>query len=196
MTDLNGEPNKTFTNALKVLRIRGYSAGAARAWRIVHTFVVDSVRSMDDEDLAYYSIFLGREAVSHLKRDEPTQRSLEEGRSTSLPVPATPQTSVPEPPPAPEPVASTAGYPIPTNTRAPEVQMRDGMRCFSYSALYQATNGFSADRVLGSGGYGNVHAGVPRNSLLGTGGWDSTTQVASKCLIPQACRERTNFERK
>ncbi|CAN0275938.1 unnamed protein product, partial [Scytosiphon promiscuus] len=109
--------------------------------------------------------------------------------------PFTPQTPVAEPPPAPEPVTSTTGYPVPTNTRAPEVEMRDGVRCFSYNALYQATNRFSADRVLGSGGYGKVHAGVLRTSLLGTaGGLDSTTQVAIKMLDPASLQGEAHFQ--
>lgn len=192
VTDLNGEPNKRFTNALKAV---SESGGRRRIKSGLHLYVVQRASSMDDDDLAYYSRWVEDGAISHLRRNEYTQRSLEEGRSPPLPVPVTRQTPVPDPPPAPEPVTPTAGYPVPTNTRAPDVEMRDGMRCFSYNALYQATNGFSADRVLGSGGYGKVHAGVLRTSLLGTaGGLGSTTQVAIKMLDPASLQGEAHFQ--
>ncbi|CAN0424014.1 unnamed protein product, partial [Ectocarpus fasciculatus] len=68
------------------------------------------------------------------------------------------------------------------------------MRCFSYNALYQATNRFSADRVLGSGGYGKVHAGVLRTSLLGIAGLESTTKVAIKMLDPESLQGEDHFQ--
>lgn len=192
VTDLNGEPNKRFTNALKAVRAFSHKRWIERG---LHLYVVQRARSMDDDDLAYYSGWAEEEAISHLRRNENTQRSLDEGRSPQLPVPVMHQTQDPDPPPAPEPVTWTAAYPVPTNTRAPDVEMRDGMRCFSYNALYQATDGFSADRVLGSGGYGRVHAGVLRTSLLGTaGGLGPMTQVAVKMLDSASLQGEVHFQ--
>ncbi|CAM9774886.1 unnamed protein product, partial [Scytosiphon promiscuus] len=100
---------------------------------------------------------------------------------------------VPEPAPAPEFVIPTPGYPVPTNVRVPDVQVRNGMRCFSYNALYQATNRFSADCLLGSGGYGKVHAGVLRTSILGIAGLEPTTKVAIKMLDPASLQGEDHF---
>lgn len=72
--------------------------------------------------------------------------------------------------------------------------MRNGTRCFSYFALYHATNGFSADRVLGSGCYGKVHAGVLRTSLLGIAGLESTTKVAIKMLDAASLQGEDQFQ--
>lgn len=69
VTDLNGEPSKRFTNALKNLRVVPSERGGARA---LHMCVVDRAMSMDEEDLAYYSRNVGEEAISHLTGDEPT----------------------------------------------------------------------------------------------------------------------------
>ncbi|CAN0217036.1 unnamed protein product, partial [Ectocarpus fasciculatus] len=115
--------------------------------------------------------------------------------STSLPVSVARQHPVPEPAPAPEPVTPTPGYPVPTNTGAPDVRMMNGVRHFSYNALYRATTGFSAEAVLGSGGYGKVHAGVLRTSLLGIAGLESTTkQVAIKMLDPESSQGEDQFQ--
>ncbi|CAN0379104.1 unnamed protein product [Ectocarpus sp. 8 AP-2014] len=104
-------------------------------------------------------------------------------------------TPVPEPAPAPEPVNSTSGYPVPTNTGVPDVETINGVRCFSYNALYHATCRFSADGVLGSGGYGRVHAGVLRTSLLGIAGLESTTkEVAIKMLDPESLQGEDHFQ--
>lgn len=113
----------------------------------------------------------------------------------SLPVPVTRQNPVPEPAPAPEPVTPTPGHPVPTNTGAPDVELINGVRCFSYNALYNATTQFSADGVLGSGGYGRVHAGVLRTSLLGITGLESTTkEVAIKMLDPESLQCEDHFQ--
>ncbi|CAN0257109.1 unnamed protein product [Ectocarpus sp. 6 AP-2014] len=102
---------------------------------------------------------------------------------------------VPEPSPAPEPANSTSGYPVPTNTGVPDVEIINGVRCFSYNALYHATSRFSADGVLGSGGYGRVHAGVLRTSLLGIAGLESTTkEVAIKMLDPESLQGEDHFQ--
>ncbi|CAM9717416.1 unnamed protein product [Ectocarpus fasciculatus] len=109
--------------------------------------------------------------------------------------PTIPMHPVPEPAPAPEPVTPTPGYPVPTNTGAPDVRMMNGVRHFSYNALYRATTGFSAEAVLGSGGYGKVHAGVLRTSLLGIAGLESTTkQVAIKMLDPESSQGEDQFQ--
>eukprot|EP00903_Cladosiphon_okamuranus_P010398 g9836.t1 len=68
------------------------------------------------------------------------------------------------------------------------------MRCSSYNAIYDATNRSSADGVLGSGGYGMVHAGVLRTSLLGIAGLESTTNVAIKMLDPTSLQGEDDFQ--
>lgn len=68
------------------------------------------------------------------------------------------------------------------------------MRCFSYNVLYKATNRFSADRVLGSGGYGKVHAGELRSSLLGIAGLVPTTKIAIKMLDPASVQGADHFQ--
>lgn len=71
--------------------------------------------------------------------------------------------------------------------------MVDGLRCFSYNVLYRATNGFSDDLVIGSGGYGTVHAGELRTSLLGITGMGPTTEVAIKMLDSESLQGEDEF---
>ena len=128
-------------------------------------------------------------------------------RQYAAPTPA-PPAPVPVPvrtrqyfmPPTPQDAAPTRApvpmvTPAPRAPRVPDVVVTDGVRCLSGQALSEATNGFSASRVIGSGGYGKVYAGTLRTSLLGTTGVGSTTtQVAIKILDPSGLQGQDQFQ--